>query len=135
MFPDLPAGRLAFGPTGDFGVRRGTCLAWESSVPTARELEPFVDPYRPSRIRTVVARYCWLRRLALRQAPTRVWNSGPPCADLRRRPLVWLIADRGLTPGLAMDTHPETRDDRLRLFRETRGRTHQFRCSINAGSP
>jgi len=44
-------------PVGDFGVRQGYGLAWEVPMPTARELEPLGDTYRP--YRTVVAWYCW----------------------------------------------------------------------------
>src|SRR5580704_16657987 len=49
--------RIDVWPTGDFGVRRGYGLAWDVPMPTARELEPLGDPYRP--FRTVVAWYCW----------------------------------------------------------------------------
>jgi DNA-3-methyladenine glycosylase II len=49
--------RLDIWPTGDFGVRQGYGLAWNVPMPTARELEPLGDPYRP--YRTVVAWYCW----------------------------------------------------------------------------
>jgi len=35
----------------------GYGLAWKVPMPTAREIEPFGDPYRP--YRTVVAWYCW----------------------------------------------------------------------------
>ena len=44
-------------PTGDFGVRHGYGLAWNVPMPSARELEPLGDPYRP--YRSVVAWYCW----------------------------------------------------------------------------
>jgi DNA-3-methyladenine glycosylase II len=44
-------------PVGDFGVRQGYGLAWSVPMPTARELEPLGEPYRP--YRTVVAWYCW----------------------------------------------------------------------------
>ena len=44
-------------PTGDLGVRRGYGLAWQVPEPTARELEPLGEPYRP--YRSVVAWYCW----------------------------------------------------------------------------
>jgi DNA-3-methyladenine glycosylase II len=44
-------------PVGDLGVRRGYGLAWQVPTPTARELEPLGDPYRP--FRSVVAWYCW----------------------------------------------------------------------------
>ncbi|HSS11473.1 MAG TPA: hypothetical protein VLL25_16430 [Acidimicrobiales bacterium] len=44
-------------PTGDFGVRRGYGLAWNVPMPSARELQPLGDPYRP--YRSVVAWYCW----------------------------------------------------------------------------
>ena len=49
--------RIDVWPTGDFGVRRGYGLAWEVPMPTARQLEPLGDPYRP--FRSVVAWYCW----------------------------------------------------------------------------
>jgi DNA-3-methyladenine glycosylase II len=44
-------------PVGDLGVRRGYGLAWNVPMPTARELQPLGDPYRP--FRSVVAWYCW----------------------------------------------------------------------------
>jgi DNA-3-methyladenine glycosylase II len=44
-------------PTGDLGVRKGFGLAWEIPTPTAKQLEPLGDPYRP--YRSVVAWYCW----------------------------------------------------------------------------
>jgi DNA-3-methyladenine glycosylase II len=44
-------------PTGDLGVRRGYGLAWKVPMPSARELQPLGDPYRP--YRSVVAWYCW----------------------------------------------------------------------------
>jgi DNA-3-methyladenine glycosylase II len=49
--------RLDVWPVGDFGVRHGYGLAWKVPTPTARELEPLGEPYRP--YRTVVAWYCW----------------------------------------------------------------------------
>jgi DNA-3-methyladenine glycosylase II len=49
--------RIDVWPTGDFGVRRGYGLAWDVPMPTARELEPLGDPYRP--FRSVAAWYCW----------------------------------------------------------------------------
>ena len=49
--------RLDVWPTGDFGVRRGYGLAWEVPTPSARELDPLGDPYRP--YRSVLAWYCW----------------------------------------------------------------------------
>lgn len=44
-------------PTGDLGVRKGYGLAWGVPTPTAKQLEPLGDPYRP--YRTVLAWYCW----------------------------------------------------------------------------
>jgi DNA-3-methyladenine glycosylase II len=44
-------------PVLDFGVRHGYGLAWKVPTPTARELEPLGDPFRP--YRSVVAYYCW----------------------------------------------------------------------------
>jgi DNA-3-methyladenine glycosylase II len=57
MFLIFRLRRLDVWPTGDFGVRQGYGLAWNVPMPTARELEPRGDPYRP--YRTVVAWYCW----------------------------------------------------------------------------
>ena len=44
-------------PVGDLGVRRGYGLAWRVPTPTARELQPLGDPFRP--YRSVAAWYCW----------------------------------------------------------------------------
>ena len=49
--------RLDVWPTGDLGVRKGYGLAWGIPTPTAKELMPLGDPYRP--YRSVVAWYCW----------------------------------------------------------------------------
>jgi DNA-3-methyladenine glycosylase II len=57
MFLMFQLRRLDVWPTGDFGVRRGYGLAWRIPMPSAKELEPLGDPYRP--YRTVVAWYCW----------------------------------------------------------------------------
>ena len=57
MFLMFRLRRLDVWPVGDFGVRQGYGLAWRVPMPTARELEPLGDPFRP--YRTVVAWYCW----------------------------------------------------------------------------
>jgi DNA-3-methyladenine glycosylase II len=57
MFLMFQLRRLDVWPVGDFGVRHGYGLAWKVPTPTARELEPLGDPFRP--YRTVVAWYCW----------------------------------------------------------------------------
>jgi DNA-3-methyladenine glycosylase II len=57
MFLIFQLRRLDVWPTGDLGVRQGFGLAWDIPTPTARELEPLGDPFRP--YRTVVAWYCW----------------------------------------------------------------------------
>jgi DNA-3-methyladenine glycosylase II len=57
MFLMFSLRRLDVWPVGDFGVRQGYGLAWKIAMPTARELEPLGEPYRP--YRTVVAWYCW----------------------------------------------------------------------------
>jgi DNA-3-methyladenine glycosylase II len=44
-------------PTGDLGVRKGFGLAWGIPMPTAKELEPLGEPFRPHR--SLVAWYCW----------------------------------------------------------------------------
>jgi DNA-3-methyladenine glycosylase II len=57
MFLMFQLRRLDVWPTGDLGVRKGFGLAWEIPTPTAKQLEPLGDPYRP--YRSVVAWYCW----------------------------------------------------------------------------
>jgi DNA-3-methyladenine glycosylase II len=57
MFLMFQLRRLDVWPVGDFGVRKGYGLAWKVPMPTARELEPLGDRFRP--YRTVVAWYCW----------------------------------------------------------------------------
>ena len=57
MFLIFQLRRLDVWPVGDHGVRHGYGLAWKIPTPTARELEPLGDPFRP--YRTVLAWYCW----------------------------------------------------------------------------
>jgi DNA-3-methyladenine glycosylase II len=57
MFLIFRLRRLDVWPVGDFGVRQGYGLVWKVPMPSARELEPLGEPYRP--YRTVVAWYCW----------------------------------------------------------------------------
>jgi DNA-3-methyladenine glycosylase II len=57
MFLIFQLRRLDVWPVGDLGVRRGYGLAWGVPMPTARELQPLGDPYRP--YRSVAAWYCW----------------------------------------------------------------------------
>jgi DNA-3-methyladenine glycosylase II len=57
MFLMMQLRRLDVWPTGDLGVRRGYGLAWNVATPSARELQPLGDPFRP--YRSVVAWYCW----------------------------------------------------------------------------
>jgi DNA-3-methyladenine glycosylase II len=57
MFLMFQLRRLDVWPAGDLGVRRGYGLAWKIPMPTARELEPLGDRFRP--YRSVVAWYCW----------------------------------------------------------------------------
>ena len=68
MFLMFQLRRLDVWPTGDLGVRKGFGLAWEIPTPTAKQLEPLGDPYRP--YRSVVAWYCW-RAAAADSALTR----------------------------------------------------------------
>jgi DNA-3-methyladenine glycosylase II len=50
--------RLDVWPVDDLGVRQGYGLAWSvAPPPTARELQPLGDRFRP--YRSIVARYCW----------------------------------------------------------------------------
>jgi DNA-3-methyladenine glycosylase II len=57
MFLLFQLGRLDVWPTGDLGVRKGFGVAWGIPMPSARELEPLGDPFRP--YRSAVAWYCW----------------------------------------------------------------------------
>jgi DNA-3-methyladenine glycosylase II len=57
MFLMFQLQRLDVWPTGDFGVRKGYGLAWGIPTPTAKELDPLGEPFRP--YRSVVAWYCW----------------------------------------------------------------------------
>jgi DNA-3-methyladenine glycosylase II len=57
MFLMFQLRRLDVWPTGDLGVRRGYGLAWNVPTPSARELQPLGEPFRP--YRSVVAWYCW----------------------------------------------------------------------------
>jgi DNA-3-methyladenine glycosylase II len=57
MFLMFQLRRLDVWPTGDLGVRKGFGLAWRIPTPTAKELTPLGDPFRP--YRSVVAWYCW----------------------------------------------------------------------------
>jgi DNA-3-methyladenine glycosylase II len=68
MFLIFQLRRLDVWPTGDLGVRRGYGLAWGIPMPSARELEPLGEPFRP--YRSVAAWYCW-RAAELESAVTR----------------------------------------------------------------
>jgi len=57
MFLLFQLRRIDVWPVGDLGIRRGYGLAWEIPTPTARELQPLGDLYRP--YRSVLAWYCW----------------------------------------------------------------------------
>jgi DNA-3-methyladenine glycosylase II len=57
MFLIFQLRRLDVWPTLDLGVRRGYGLAWGIPTPSARELEPLGEPYRP--YRSIAAWYCW----------------------------------------------------------------------------
>ena len=57
MFLMFQLQRLDVWPTGDLGVRKGYGLAWGIPTPTAKQLDPLGDPYRP--YRSVLTWYCW----------------------------------------------------------------------------
>jgi DNA-3-methyladenine glycosylase II len=57
MFLIFQLRRLDIWAVGDLGVREGYGLAWKVPTPTARELEPLGDSFRP--YRTVLTWYCW----------------------------------------------------------------------------
>ena len=61
--------RLDVWPVDDLGVRQGYALIWKLDVPpTAKELGPLGDRFRP--YRSVVARYCWAAVPLLRRGGT-----------------------------------------------------------------
>ena len=61
--------RLDVWPVDDLGVRRGYSLAWRLPMsPTAKELEPLGERFRP--YRSVVARYCWIAAETILPAAT-----------------------------------------------------------------
>ncbi len=69
MFLMFHLGRLDVWPTGDLAVRNGFAQAWGlPASPTAKELEPMGDRFRP--YRSVVAWYCWA---ALEVTPPEGW--------------------------------------------------------------
>jgi DNA-3-methyladenine glycosylase II len=57
MFLLFQLRRLDVWPVGDLGVRHGYGLAWQVPTPTAGELKPLGDRFRP--YRSVAAWYCW----------------------------------------------------------------------------
>lgn len=57
MFLIFQLRRLDVWPVADHGVREGYGLAWKVPTPSARELDPLGDPFRP--YRTVLTWYCW----------------------------------------------------------------------------
>jgi 3-methyladenine DNA glycosylase/8-oxoguanine DNA glycosylase len=58
MFLIFQLGRLDVWPVGDYGIRKGYALLYGlSEPPSAKELEPLGDPFRP--YRSVAAWYCW----------------------------------------------------------------------------
>jgi DNA-3-methyladenine glycosylase II len=57
MFLIFQLRRLDVWPVADLGVRHGYGLGWNVPAPSARELEPLGEPYRP--YRTVLTWYCW----------------------------------------------------------------------------
>jgi DNA-3-methyladenine glycosylase II len=74
MFLIFQLRRLDVWPVGDHGVRRGYGLAWDVATPTAQELEPLGEPFRPYRM--VAALYCW-------RADELYGRSGPPASHQR----------------------------------------------------
>jgi DNA-3-methyladenine glycosylase II len=57
MFLMFQLRRLDVWPTGDLGVRRGYGVAFSVPMPSAKELEPLGERFRP--YRSVIAWYCW----------------------------------------------------------------------------
>jgi DNA-3-methyladenine glycosylase II len=70
MFLLFQLRRLDVWPTGELGVRKGFGVAWALPMPSAKELAPLGDPFRP--YRSVVAWYCWRAAEEPGQAPSPV---------------------------------------------------------------
>jgi 3-methyladenine DNA glycosylase/8-oxoguanine DNA glycosylase len=71
MFLMFEQRRLDVWPVDDLGVRQGYALIWGlDPVPSARQLAPLGDPFRP--YRSVVARYCWEAVALSRRTDTRL---------------------------------------------------------------
>jgi DNA-3-methyladenine glycosylase II len=61
--------RLDVWPVDDLGIRQGYGFAWKlDPAPTAKQLEPFGDRFRP--YRSILARYCWAAVPLFRRAGT-----------------------------------------------------------------
>jgi DNA-3-methyladenine glycosylase II len=82
MFLMFQLRRIDVWPTGDLGVRRGYGFAWGVPMPSARELEPLGDAFRP--YRSVVAWYCW-RAVELYASGTGGSRDGAGAGSPRRR--------------------------------------------------
>ena len=65
MFLIFQLRRLDVWRPADLGVRKGFGLVWGIPTPTAKQLEPLGDPFRP--YRSVVTWYCWRGRRTLRR--------------------------------------------------------------------
>jgi len=57
MFLIFTLGRLDVWPVDDYGVRAGYGKAYDCALPSAKELAPLGERFRP--YRTVAAWYCW----------------------------------------------------------------------------
>ena len=112
MFLIFQLRRLDVWPVGDLGVRRGYGLAWQVPEPTARELKPLGEPFRP--YRSVAAWYCWraaelyagaadsaLTRLSALARPGRAMMGGCRNSPWRRPP-----ASYSDGPGAATGAEP-----------------------------
>jgi DNA-3-methyladenine glycosylase II len=76
MFLLFQLRRLDVWPVGDLGIRRGYGLAWQVPTPTARELKPLGDPFRP--YRSVAAWYCWRAAELYADAAASALTGGAP---------------------------------------------------------
>lgn len=71
MFLIYELRRFDVWPVGDLGVRHGYALIWGlDDVPTAEQLAPLGDKFRP--YRSIVARYCWTALEVLKHDPAPV---------------------------------------------------------------
>ena len=127
MFLMFQLRRLDVWPIGDLGVRKGFGVAWRIPMPSAKELAPLGDPFRP--YRSAVAWYCW-----------RADRAGPGQPGDGLTPVHRLTPDRERPMPASRTTRPPVsgasarRARRLRMTPRLGRRAHGRRTSPAGGA-